>query len=303
MKTKPLKAYFTILTILSFAIIFTIHSLGQKGLYFAQLYMLAPAIAALITRRFVYKGKFSDAFLNPGKGKHWLQFWMISASLAALSYLFFTLFDAVKWDFTGQTFLDNLTKQFEQAGKPIEQTLPAGFTPHTMLFLYVIGNFTIFNILPGLISGMGEELGHRGIMFKWLAEKNVKAAIISGGLFWFLWHLPLGMVMPVEHHFSPAEMVINVFILTTGAICTHIYLAYVLLKTRSIWITALAHITFNNVSTALGFFVLIQNQTLANLGLVMTMALTVLIGFWKFDFWGVLTELQRQDPNPDSGLA
>ena len=77
-----------------------------------------------------------------------------------------------------------------------------------------------------------------------------------------------------------------------GALCTHTYLAFVLAKTRSIWITALAHITFNNASTALGFFVSIQNQTLANAGLVLTMVITVFVGFWKFRFKETLLSIK-----------
>lgn len=288
MKNNPLLFYFALLILISGGIILTIASLGQKGLYFAQLYMLTPAIAAILTRLFFYKPKFSDAYLKLGKGKHWLQFWFVSALLAAISYLFFTVMGAVTWDWSGQAFLDKLAEQFSQAGQKMEDTLPPGFTPQNMLTLYVIGNFTLFNILPGLITGMGEEFGHRGMMYKLMAEKNLKVALIAGGIFWFLWHLPLGFVMPVKLNFSGLEIAANVLIQATGSICTHIYLAYVLIKTKSIWIAALAHITFNNVSTALGFFVSIENQTVANAGLVLTMLLAVAIGFWKFKFWETL---------------
>lgn len=293
MRTQPLIAYFTLLTIISGGIILTISLLGQKGLYFAQFYMMAPAIAAIVTRLFFYDKKFSDAYLKLGKGKHWLQFWLISAILAATSYLFYTLFGAVTWDPSGQAFLDKLADQFSQAGQKMEDTLPAGFTPHNMLTLFVIGNFTVFNILPGLITGMGEELGHRGIMFRLIAEKNLKTALIVGGIIWFLWHLPLGFVMPVKYNFTNFEIATNVLVQTIGSICTHTWLAYVLIKTKSIWITALAHITFNNVSTALSFFVTIENQTVANIGLVLTMLIAVIIGFWKFRFWETFTTAFR----------
>lgn len=293
MTIRPLIAYFTLLTVISGGIILTISVLGQKGLYFAQFYMMAPAIAAIITRLFFYDKKFSDAYLTLGQGKHWLQFWLISVILAATSYLFYTLFGAVTWDPSGQAFLDKLADQFSQAGQKMEDTLPKGFTPHNMLTLFVIGNFTIFNILPGLITGMGEELGHRGIMFKLIAEKNLKTALIVGGIVWFLWHLPLGFVMPVKYTFTNFEIAANVLVQTIGSICTHTWLAYVLIKTKSIWITALAHITFNNVSTALSFFVTIENQTVANIGLVLTMLIAVMIGFWKFRFWETFTTAFR----------
>ncbi len=177
----------------------------------------------------------------------------------------------------------------------MEDTLPPGFTPQLMLTLYFIGSLTVFNILPGLITGMGEEFGHRGMMFRLMAEKNLKIALVLGGLIWFAWHLPLGWIMPSTQDAEPWEMVLNGLLLGIGSICTHTYFAYVLMKTRSIWIAALAHITFNNASTALSFFVSIDDQTRANAGLVLTMLLTVMIGFWKFNFWNTLKGEQKEE--------
>ena len=91
MKSRPLTSYFVLLIAFSLAVVLVIYFLGQKGLYVAQLYMLTPALSAVITRLFFYEKKFSDAFLNIGRGRHWLQFWLISALLAAISYLFYTL--------------------------------------------------------------------------------------------------------------------------------------------------------------------------------------------------------------------
>ncbi|HCS21526.1 MAG TPA: hypothetical protein DIW47_13365 [Bacteroidetes bacterium] len=298
MKKHPLLAYFGILAFLSALVIGIIYGMGQKGMYFAQIYMLIPAISAIITRLFFYEKRFANAHLKLGKAKDWLKFWFISACLAILSYLFFTLFGAVEWDFSGQAFLDKLAAQFAEAGQSMENTLPPWLTPHKMLLLYAIGSLTLFNILPGLITGMGEEFGHRGLMFTLWAEINLKKALVFGGLVWFAWHLPLALIMPVKQELSGAEQILNAVVLSTGSVFTHIYLAFVLMKSRSIWITALAHISFNNVSTALSFFVVITDQTLANLGLVLTMVFAVVIGIWKFNFWQTLTG-EKQPPKPE----
>ena len=284
MKKHPLLIYFLLLAVLSATIVIIIKILGSKGLYFAQVYMLTPAIAAIITRLFFYKQKFSDAFLKIGKAKDWLKFWFVSAVIALFSYLIFSLLNSVSWDFSGNAFIEKISLQLSQNGQNINDTLPEGFTPKMMLILYLIGNLTVFNILPGLITGMGEEFGHRGFMFKVISAYNIKTALILGGIIWFLWHIPLGLVLPVNGNFSGIEIILNILLQTIGSVCMHIYLAYVLIKTKSIWITALAHITFNNVSTALGFFIIINNQITANAGLVITMILTIFIGFWKFNF-------------------
>src|SRR5574340_1163272 len=109
MKDHPLAAYFTILVLLCAGIIAGALALGKQGAYLAQGYMLTPAIAALITRLFFYRPRFSDANLRFGKLKDYLRYWLISLGITALSYLIFTLLGAVRLDLTGQAFLDRLS--------------------------------------------------------------------------------------------------------------------------------------------------------------------------------------------------
>src|SRR5690606_15028948 len=128
-------------------------------------YMLTPAIAALITRLFFYEKKFQDANLRLGKLGDYGRFWLISLGITALSYVFFTLLGAVRWDLTGNEFLRRLSEQFASVGQDMEASLPPGFTPQMMLLIYSIGGLTVFNVFPGIIAGFGEEFGHRGFMF------------------------------------------------------------------------------------------------------------------------------------------
>lgn len=293
-ETKALVVYFLLLISLSSFVVTGILVSKNQALHFAQFYMFTPGVAAIITRFFFYGPRFSDAYLGLGRARHWIRFWVASITLAILSYLVFSLLGAVTWDFTREVFLAGLAKQFELPVQKIEGALPWGLTPHDVLLLFTAGNFTLFNLLPGLIVGMGEELGHRGLMFKMMAKKNVLAAIIFGGLVSFLWHLPLSLSLKEMSTFNTFEITINTFVLCIGSIFTHIYLAFVLIKTHSTWITALAHITFNNVSSALGFFVIVKDQTMANIGLTLTMVIAVVIGFWKFDFFDVL-DSEEQD--------
>lgn len=297
MKKYPLITYLVILTVLSLGIVLTIYALGEQALYFAQFYMLTPAIAGILTRLFFYENKFADSFIKLVKSKYFFRFWAYSLVIAALSYVVFTLFGSISWDFTGQSFLDKIALQFQQSGQNIEDSLPDGFTPEMMLWLFFVGNLTVFNILPGLITGFGEEFGHRGVMFHLLAKRNIYLAVILGGLIWFAWHLPLQLIIPTKVEFSTNEMVINYFAMAIGSICTHCYLSYVFVKTKCIWVAALAHITINNVSAAFAFFVIIENQTLANLGLVTTMILVVAIGFATGEFQKTFKQLKETNEN------
>lgn len=281
MKKHPLLAYFTLLTLLCAGVVINIKALGPQGMLLVQAYMLTPAIAALLTRFFFYEPKFKDANLRFGKWSDYLKYWLIGVGITALSYVFFTLLGSITWDFSGNTFLTNLAKQFAMEGQNIQDTLPEGFTPQMMLWIFFFGGLTVFNILPGLITGFGEEFGHRGFMFPLLYRFKPWVGFFVGGLLWYGWHLPLALVAPSASDISIAEALLNHLILAVGSICTFTFLAYVYVKSRSVFVTALAHITMNNSAASFSYFVTIQNHLLANLGLTLTMVIVVAILYFR----------------------
>ncbi len=281
MKKYSLAIYFVILFSLCSAVIIGAKMLGQQGTYLAQLYMLTPAISAILTRLFFYKPKFRDANLRFGKLSDYFKFWIISICITVLSYILFTLFGGITWDFTGQVFLNRLAEQFAAAGQDINASLPPGFTPMTMLMIYFIGGLTIFNILPGIITGFGEEFGHRGFMFPLLYKIKPWVGIIIGGLIWYAWHLPLLLVIPQTTQYPLWQNLLNFIILAIGSVCTFTYLAYVYIKSRSVWVTSLAHIAMNNSASSFSYFAVIQNQILANIGLALTMIIVVAVLYFK----------------------
>lgn len=277
MKKSPLTIYFIILFTLCAAVIIGAKMLGQQGAYLAQFYMLTPAITAIITRLFFYKPRFSDANLRIGKLSDYFKFWIISICITALSYVFFTLLGSITWDFTGQIFLDRLEEQFVSAGQDINASLPPGFTPKIMLMVYFFGGLTIFNILPGIITGFGEEFGHRGFMFPQLYKIKPWIGIFIGGLIWYAWHFPLALVIPQTAQYPLWQKLLNFIVLGIGSICTYTYLAYVYIKSKSIWVASLAHIVMNNSASSFSYFAVVQNQILANVGLALTMMIVVLL--------------------------
>ncbi len=281
MKRSSLSVYFIILVVLCAAVIVGAKMLGRQGAYLAQLYMLTPAIAALITRRFFYKPKFSDANLRFGKLSDYFRFWLISLSITALSYVFFTLLGGITWDLTGRVFLDRLAAQSAAVGQDISASLPSGFTPTTMLLIYFIGGLTVFNILPGIVTGFGEEFGHRGFMFPQLYRIKPWVGLLIGGLIWHAWHLPLALVVPQAAEYSPWQDLVNHMVLAVGSLCTFIYLAYIYVKSRSVWVTSLAHIAMNNSAASFSYFAIVQHQILANVGLALTMIIVVAILYFR----------------------
>jgi len=284
MRDRSLIAYSVILVILCTGFVVGARMMGEQGTYLAQGYMMTPAIAALITRLFFYEPRFKDANLRFGRSRDYLKYWSFALGITALSYGMYTLLGAVRWDFTGQVFLDRLTEQFAATGQDMTDTLPPGFTPRTMLWLFFIGGLTVFNIVPGLISGLGEEFGHRGFMFPALYRIKPWVGFIVGGLLWFAWHVPISFIIPQTVEIPVWASILNYLILAVGSVCTFAYLAYVYVKSGSVFVTSIAHIAMNNAAASLSYFVIIQNQTLANLGLTLTMLIVVAIMFAKKPF-------------------
>jgi CAAX protease family protein len=281
MKNRSLTIYFIFLVILCGAVIGGAKALGQQGTYLAQGYMIMPAIAAIITRLFFYEPRFRDANLQFGKIKDYIKFWLISIGITALSYVFFTVLGSISWDFTGQIFLDRLAQQFAATGQDMYAVLPPGFTPQMMLTIYFIGGLTVFNIIPGLITGFGEEFGHRGFMFPMLYRIKPWVGILVGGFIWYAWHWPVTLLFPQNNTFPSAQSILNFIILGIGSICTFTFLAYVYVKSRSVWVTSIAHIVMNNSASAFSYFAVLRNQLLANLGLALTMLIVVAALYFK----------------------
>lgn len=281
MNQKSLAIYFVVLIILSAAWIVGAKLVGEQGRYLAQAYMMTPAIAAFITRLFFYENRFKDANLRFGRLSDYGRYWLSSVAISILSYVLFTLFGAITWDLTGNVFLGRLSEQFAAVGQDMEASLPPGFTPQMMLIIYFFGGLTVFNILPGIITGFGEEFGHRGFMFPALYRIKPWVGIFIGGLIWYAWHWPVALIAPQTVEMSVWESILNFFILGIGSICTFIYLVYIYVKTRSVWVASFAHIAMNNSAAAFSYFVVLQDQLLANLGLALTMVIVAIILYQK----------------------
>ncbi|NTU55947.1 MAG: CPBP family intramembrane metalloprotease [Anaerolineales bacterium] len=281
MKNKSLITYLVILSILCTGFVVGARMMGEQGVYLAGGYMLTPALAALITRIFFHKPHFKDANLRFGRFRDYIRFWLYSLAITVFSFALFTLFGAVRWDFSGQVFLDSMKQQFAATGQDMMASLPEGFTPQMMLWLFVVGGLTVFNIMPGLISGFGEEFGHRGFMFPLLLPNKPILGLIVGGLLWYAWHLPLALVVPAPTPVPLWQTIIEQAALLVGSICTHTYLCYVYAKSRSIFVPSIAHIAMNNASRSFAYFVVVTNQFNANLAQSFAMVVVVALLFFR----------------------
>ena len=284
MNNRSLISYFILLIILCAGFVIGARMMGEQGVYLAGGYMLTPAIAALITRLIFHKPRFKDANLRFGKFRDYIKFWLYSLGITALSFAVFTKTDAIRWDFSAQVFLDSMAQQFAATGEDMMASLPDGFTPQMMLWLFVIGGLTVFNIMPGIISGIGEEFGHRGFMFPLLFPNKPILGLIIGGLLWYAWHLPLALIIPATASIPLWQTILNHAVVMIGSICTHTYLCYVYARSKSIFVPSIAHIAMNNASRSFAYFVVIQNQLTANIAQYLVMLIVVAILYFRKEF-------------------
>jgi len=289
---KEILPFLSLVFFFSVLIIVLAKSFEEQAAYITQIYMLTPALAAIITRLFFYPKKFADSYLRLGKPSDYGRFYLLSLGITLLSFGLFSILDAVHWDLSGEVFLHNLTGMMGAGGQDISD-LPAGLSPKIMLFLFFAGGLTIFNILPGLITGLGEELGWRDFLFPRLFRFNPRTAFLSGGLIWFLWHLPLSLIIPQTQAFTPWEQLCNLLILAGGSVVSFVYLSYVYVRSQSVIVTAFAHIVMNNSASAFSYFVVVENQLLANLGLSLAMLIMVAAFYFSGKF-EVLKNYQKE---------
>jgi len=278
---RSLIAYVVILVLLCAGFVVGARMMGRQGMYLGGGYMLTPAIAALITRLFFHKPRFKDAYLRLGKFGDYIKFWLVSLGYTALSFALFTAVGAIRWDFSGQVFLDLLDQQFAATGQDLTASLPPGFTPQMMLWLFVIGGLTVFNIFPGIINGFGEEFGHRGFMFPFLSPDKPWLGLCIGGFLWYLWHQPLLLIVPSGPAVPLWQTITTHATAIVGSIFMHTYFCYVYARSRSIFVPSIAHIAMNNAMRSLAYFVVVQDQFTANIVQYLVMVPVIVFLYYR----------------------
>lgn len=265
MRTRSISLYFVFLVLLCAGFVTGARLLGRQAMYLAGGYMLTPALAALLTRLFFHPQHFRDAGLRFGRFGDYIRFWLYSLGLAVLTMGLFTLAGAIRWDFSGSIFLGLLEQQFAAAGDDMAGSLPPGVTPQRMLWFFFLGGLTVFNLLPGLITGFGEEFGHRGFMFPNLLPGRPWPGLLLGGFIWYLWHQPLVLILPPGPAVPLWQTVITHAAGILGTSAAHIYFCYVYAKSRTIFVPSVAHIAWNNAAGAFAYFFVVQDPLVASL--------------------------------------
>lgn len=195
------------------------------------LIMWTPGIAALITSLITKRSlklmgwSFSPKWITLG--------WSIPILYAAISYGL--VWVAGLGGVPNPTFLERAR-------------LTLGM-PHNSNWLVITAAFffiTVVNLIPAMILSLGEELGWRGFLVPELS-KSVgwkKAGWISG-IIWGIWHLP--GIISGQYAANGTPVWFQLFCFLILVISTAVILAWLRMKSNSIWPAAVLHATHNGV--------------------------------------------------------
>ena len=215
------------------------------------LYMFAPAAAAVIAQKFIWKEPLRNLGLRTPQLPWLVIAWLLPVFLTMLALTFSLAVPHVSL----LTGLDGLTGALATKLPPAQVADLQRQLEHTFLakpgvflfvsFLQVLGMGPTVNA----VAAFGEELGWRGFLFRELESLGFWRSSVAIGFFWGLWHLPL---IAAGYNY-PGHPVAGPIMMTLLTILLSPLIGYVRLRAQSVFAAAVFHGTFNAAATLVVF--------------------------------------------------
>ncbi|WP_254832762.1 CPBP family intramembrane glutamic endopeptidase [Haloglomus salinum] len=126
----------------------------------------------------------------------------------------------------------------------VEFSTPAGAPNPISAFAGELLLAATVGAVVGVISAAGEEIGWRGYMNSRLVEAGVPAPIITGGVLWGCWHVPL--ILTGQYAAGRSRALSAASFVVVAVSLTVLWSAWTL-ETGSIWPAILGHSAWNAV--------------------------------------------------------
>ena len=231
-------------------VVFVLSYLWQLIIYFNvgidsplfPVMMLLPAVVAVAFRLL---GKEGFRSVGWGVRKWW---YLIPALIVPILFVL-----TVGWILAALDWAILSDKHFVFIGGMVEiQKIPLILGNHAQSIAFFALNFVLslfIQSLLGSIVTIGEEFGWRGYLQEKLIQKfGLNRGLIFLGVIWGYWHLPIGLM---GWNF-PDHPVLGAFVLTPlSTVFIGIFLGWLYLRSRSIWMPTLAHASWNLCATLL----------------------------------------------------
>ncbi len=193
----------------------------------------APAIAAIIVRKWVTREGFGDAGLRPNlkTWRYYLVAWLMPLVVACIV--------------TGLAVMLRLSMP-DPTLQRAYQILTPGDPPPPMLVNLPLPVFPLILTFVTTFLIWGEEFGWRGyLQLRLFAERPVLAGAATG-LIWGVWHAPMILASGDQYAATPW---LGLIVFPISAVLLSIIWGWLRLKTGSVWSASMAHAATNSVGS------------------------------------------------------
>ncbi|MCJ7519728.1 MAG: CPBP family intramembrane metalloprotease [Anaerolineaceae bacterium] len=234
------------------------------GQYTIIIAMWVPAVATLITTRFITHEKLDSTFFSFGPS------WKPYLVTALVIPLVFIITYAITWAFgLGQP--DWQLSSFFALIAGTSADMSTAPSPSLLLTQLFIVSLTLAPVINS-IAGFGEEWGWRGYLLPRLMPLGKWSAYLLVGLIWGLWHAPL-VAIGFNYPGYPVLGILLMVLLTTAI---SIYMNELTLRYKSAILAGWVHGVFNSQAYGIWRMLLFANTNTALGGITGLLGIAVL---------------------------
>lgn len=240
--------------------------------------MFFPLIGAVVANFASRPENRIDLALDPrlmGNAKNYLIGWFAPTVVTVLGCVVFFAVNPRLFSLQDSPLMASL----QQSGMTADQAPP--------LIAVTIASAIVVAPFINMVFALGEEVGWRGMLFPTLAERMPpRSAALTSSIIWGLWHAP---IIAMGHNYGmgyPGFPITGMLMMMLFCAPLGICLAWLRIRSGSVWTCALAHGAFNAIA-GVGLYFCTTGSTLLGpspLGLIAGIPLLVLgiICFVKF---------------------
>jgi len=140
----------------------------------------------------------------------------------------------------GSAWLSGLTT-FEP---PNPDLLGLPSAPEPLLFAVLLGLTATLGVPLSMLTAAGEEFGWRGYMLTRLVDAGVPRPVLTSGLIWAVWHMPI--VFSGQYASSDAPL-LSAALFTLDVVAIGYVIAHLRLESGSVWPAIMLHSAWNSI--------------------------------------------------------